>query len=402
MTDTREEALKCVPCIHYPVWFKKNADKTPMQALIDSGSEVNAIHPSFTKQLGFPIRPIDIEAQKINGTMLNTHKMVVVAFSVVNKLYQVRFFEETFVVANISPKVVFGMSFFTWSGVNVDFLGREFQWKTYITKKALPTTRRVKLVDKKEFVATALNSEYEAYVVYVASLSSTSLASFGSIPLNVHPFWRPQIFGLIVKEALTKIPAKYSDFADVFSPDLASGLPKHTGINDYALQLVHEYQQPPYGPIYSLKPIELEILKTYIKTNLANGFIRLSKSLASAPILFDRKSNNFLQLCIDYRGLNNLIIKNRYLLPLIGELLDRLKRAKRFIQLDFTSAYHQMRIHKGDEGKIAFRTQYGHFKYQVMPFGQTNVPASFQRYINKILAEKLDIFVFVYLDDILI
>ena len=148
--------------------------------------------------------------------------------------------------------------------------------------------------------------------------------------------------------------------------------------------------------------MELETLKAYIETNLANGFIRPSKSPAGAPILFDRKSDGSLRLCVDYRGLNNLTIKNRYPLPLIGESLDRLGRAKQFTQLDLTSAYHRMRIRKGDEWKTAFRTRYGHFEYQVMLFGLTNAPASFQGYINKILAEKLDIFVIVYLDDILI
>ena len=182
---------------------------------------------------------------------------------------------------------------------------------------------------------------------------------------------------------------------------MESKLPKHTEINDHAIELV-DGQQPSYGPIYSLGPVELETLKAYIETNLANGFMRPSKSPAGAPILFDRKSDGFLRLCVDYRGLNNLTIKNRYPLPLIGESLDRLGRAKRFTQLDLTSAYHQMRIREGDEWKTAFRTRYGHFEYQVMLFGLTNAPASFQGYINKILAEKLDIFVIVYLDDILI
>ena len=206
---------------------------------------------------------------------------------------------------------------------------------------------------------------------------------------------------MIAEEASTKVLAEYSDFADVFSPDLASELPEHTRINDHAIELV-DGQQPPYGPIYSLGPVELETLKAYIETNLANGFIRPSKSLAGAPILFDRKSDGSLQLCINYRGLNNLTLKNRYPLPLIGESLDRLGRAKRFTQLDLTSTYYQMRIHKQDEWKTAFRTRYGYFEYQVMLFGLTNAPASFQGYINKILTEKLDIFVIVYLDDIVI
>ena len=146
----------------------------------------------------------------------------------------------------------------------------------------------------------------------------------------------------------------------------------------------------------------METLKTYIETNLANGFIRLSKSPAGAPILFDRKPDGSLRLCVDYRGLNNITIKNRYPLPLIGESLDRLGRARRFTQLDLTNAYHRMRIREGDEWKTAFRTRYGHFEYQVMLFGLSNAPATFQRYVNKILAEKLDIFIIVYLDDILI
>ena len=146
----------------------------------------------------------------------------------------------------------------------------------------------------------------------------------------------------------------------------------------------------------------MKTLKAYIETNLANGFIRPSKFPAGAPILFDRKSDSSLRLYVNYYGLNNLMIINRYPLPLIKELLDRLRKAKRCTQLDLTSAYHQMIIREGDEWKILFRTQYGHFKYQIMPFDLTIIPASFQRYINKIFAEKLDIFIIVYLDGILI
>ena len=199
---------------------------------------------------------------------------------------------------------------------------------------------------KKEFAAAALNSESETFVVHVASLSSD--ASPSSSPLDIHPSRKPQISGLIAKEAPTMVSAKYSDFADVFSPDLASKLPKHTRINNHAIELV-KGQQPPYGPIYNLEPVELEILKAYIKINLANGFIRPSKSPAGAPILFDRKSDGSLRLCVDYQGFNNLTIKNRYPLPLIGELLDRLGKARRFTQLNLTSAYHQMRIRKGNK-----------------------------------------------------
>ena len=105
---------------------------------------------------------------------------------------------------------------------------------------------------------------------------------------------------------------------------------------------------------------------------------------------------------MDYRGFNNITIKNRYPLPLIGESLDWLGRAKWFTQLNLTNAYYRMKICKDDEWKTAFRTWYNHFEYQVMLFDLSNVPATFQGYVNKILAEKLNIFVIVYLDDILI
>ena len=114
---------------------------------------------------------------------------------------------------------------------------------------------------------------------------------------------------MVTNKALISISIKYSDFADVFFPELASELSEHIGINDYAIKLVDDWQ-PPYGPIYSLRQIKLEILKTYIKTNLANGFIRSSKSIARVSIFFDKKPDSSLQLCVDYQKLNNLTIKN--------------------------------------------------------------------------------------------
>ena len=107
-------------------------------------------------------------------------------------------------------------------------------------------------------------------------------------------------------------------------------LPERTEFNEHAIDLENG-KQPPYGPIYSPCPVKLEILKTYIKTHLKTEFIRPFKSFAGAFILFDKKTDGSLLLCVDYRGLNNLTVKNRYPLTLIGELLDRLGRAKRFI-----------------------------------------------------------------------
>ena len=125
-------------------------------------------------------------------------------------------------------------------------------------------------------------------------------------------------------------------------------LPENTSINEYTIELI-EGKKPPYGPTYSLGQVELETLKTYIETHLTTGFIRPSKSPTCAKILFDKKLDGSLRLGVAYRGLNNLTINNRYFLLPIGEALNRLGQAKRFTQLDLTSAYHRMRSQEGDE-----------------------------------------------------
>ena len=184
-----------------------------------------------------------------------------------------------------------------------------------------------------------LDKHVEAFVVYVTSL----------LRIAIHPARETQIALLIAEEV--KIPIKYSDFSDVFLEEKALILLKATELNQYIIKL-QESQQPLYRPIYSLGLIELETLKTYIKTNLANDFIRPSKSPADTLILFVRKPDGNLCLCVDYWGLNNLTIKNRYPLPLIGKSLDQLGQAKRFTQLDLTSAYYWIRIKEGNKRRF--------------------------------------------------
>ena len=212
---------------------------------------------------------------------------------------------------------------------------------------------------------------------------------------------RAKVGTLIFDNTFTEVPVEYFDYSVIFSAKNAVELPENTGMNEHAITLENAKQQP-FGPIYSLRLVELKILNTYIKTNLANGFIRFFKFFAGVPIFFDRMPEWSLCLCMDYQDFNNRTIKNQYLLPLIGESLDRLGQAKQFTKLDLTNTYHQMRICKGDKWKTAFRTWYSHFKYQVMFFGLSNAPIIFQEYVNKILAKKLNIFIIIYPDNILI
>ena len=234
-------------------------------------------------------------------------------------------------------KVVPGMLFFIFSNADVQFAEKELTWRTYTIKEALPTTRQGEIINWKEFVKAALDENFEAFVVHVSSLR---------LRISIHLEEKAQLI-LLLTEKVTVL-VEYSDFADVFLEKSANILPKRTGANEYAIK-VEEGKQPRYGPIYSLGRIELRTPKTYIKANLANGFIRTSKSPASASILFFRKPNGSFCLCVNYQRLNKLTIKNYYLLPLISKSLDWLSQAKQFTQLDLTSAYYQMRIKEGNK-----------------------------------------------------
>ncbi len=208
----------------------------------------------------------------------------------------------------------------------------------YTSVEALPTTCWAKLIDKREFAKAALDKNCETFVIYVLALEA----------MTIHLFQAAQIAALQWDKTFTKISAEYSDYADVFLSNLAIELLENTGMNKYAIKLI-ERKQLPYRPIYALSPVELEILKAYIETPLKTGFIWSFKSPSGAPIFFNKKFDGSVCLCVDYWGLNNLTIKNRYLFPLLGEALDCLGRAKRFTQLDLTSAYHQLRIWEADE-----------------------------------------------------
>jgi hypothetical protein len=153
---------------------------------------------------------------------------------------------------------------------------------------------------------------------------------------------------------------------------------------------------------YNLSPKELRALDELLTDSLAKGYVRESSSPAGAPIIFAPKKNDTLRLCVDYRGLNAITVKDQYPIPLISELLDRLNGAKVFSKMDLKDAYYRIRIKEGNERKTAFRTRYGHFEFLVLPMGLTNSPATFQSYINNALHGYIDDFCVVYLDDILI
>nr|GEU41390.1 hypothetical protein [Tanacetum cinerariifolium] len=176
-------------------------------------------------------------------------------------------------------------------------------------------------------------------------------------------------------------------FLEVFSNDL-SGLPPLWEI-DFRIELIPRAMPVAKSP-YRLAPSELEELSGKLKELQDKGFIRPSSSPWGAPILFVKKKDGSFRMCIDYRELNKLTVKNRYPLPRIDDLFDQLQRSQFFSKIDLRSGYHQLRVHEDYIPKTAFRTRYGHFEFTVMPFGLTNAPAVFMDLMNRVCRPYLD------------
>lgn len=189
------------------------------------------------------------------------------------------------------------------------------------------------------------------------------------------------------------------EFTDVF-PEELPGIPPERQV-EFRIDLV-----PGAAPIakapYRLAPTEMQELSTQMQELLDKGFIRPSSSPWGAPILFVKKNDGSYRMCIDYRELNKVTVKNRYPLLRIDDLFDQLQGASWFSNIDMRSGYHQMRVREEDVQKTAFRTRYGHYEFVVMPFGLTNAPAAFMDLMNRVCRPMLDRSVIVFIDDILV
>ncbi|GAA0171836.1 hypothetical protein LIER_41232 [Lithospermum erythrorhizon] len=189
------------------------------------------------------------------------------------------------------------------------------------------------------------------------------------------------------------------EYTDVF-PEELSGIPPEREVK-FKIDLLPGTSPISMAP-YRMAPAELKELKTQLQDLLDKGFIRPSISPWGAPVLFVKKKDGTLRLCIDFRQLNKVTIRNRYPLPKIEYLFDQLRGARIFSKIDLRSGYHQLKIKDEDVPKSAFRTRYGHYEFLVMPFGLTNAPAAFMDLMNRVFRPCLDKFVVVFIDDIFV
>jgi hypothetical protein len=320
--------------------------------------------------------------------------------------------------------VILGMPWLAQHNPKVDWRGRTItltdqQQKIHVLKSPVrdcrvwaPTTRESSgppelQVASMQYIQRAhrmrqLDAAFLVYQDMLTALTSTEEAE--PVRLNAAEEQKEEAKPLrqtaeekLLEEAKKRARAKW---AEVFPEELPPGLPPKREV-DHKIEL-HAGKTPPSRPLYRMSPTELLELKAQLQELIRCGFIQPSKSPFGAPILFVKKKDGSMRMCVDYRALNEITIKNSYPLPRVDELFDRLQGAKYFSKIDLRSGYHQIRIASEDVPKTAFRTRYGHFEFLVLPFGLTNAPATFMHLMHEAFREFLDVFALVFLDDILI
>jgi len=226
--------------------------------------------------------------------------------------------------------------------------------------------------------------------------------------LGIHAATTQQDYDIFMKgkpevNIYDKLPACYQDLADAFSKQDAKQLPPFRPGIDHEIHLKPEGKaKPPFRKPYAMHNQANDAIKKWIDEQLAAGLIRRSNSPCASPVIVVKKPSGGLRVCVDYRPVNEMTIKNKYPIPLIRETLARMAGKRIFTKLDIIAAFNRIRIAEGHEWMTAFNTRYGQFECLVMPFGLCNAPATFQSYINDTLREFLDDFVSAYIDDALV
>ncbi|GJY78892.1 putative reverse transcriptase domain-containing protein [Tanacetum coccineum] len=241
------------------------------------------------------------------------------------------------------------------------------------------------------------NRGHEARL-HIISYSKTQEYMLKGCPVFLAHVTTKEVEDKSEKKRLEDVPI-VRDFPKVFPEDLP-GLPPTRQV-EFQIDLVPGAAPVARAP-YRLAPSEMKELSEQLKELSDKGFIRPSSSPWGAPVLFVKKKDGSFRMCIDYRELNKLTVKNRYPLPRIDDLFDQLQGSSVYSKIDLRSGYHQLRVREEDIPKTAFRTRYGHYEFQVMPFGLTNAPAVFMDLMNRVCKPYLDKFVIVFIDDILI
>ena len=374
----------------------------PVRIMIDSGSTSNFISRSWVSQHQIPEQYLENPnvVRLANGEMERVYSYTVAPLTT-GEYHQDIMLS---VITLQNNDIILGMPWLTFHNPQIDWRSRTVRLRggaTGITLSEMVASDSSD-EDAEDSSAAAQLELWSAQQVKRASRKKDVELGLAIVRAVSSAETVTQKDGSAVKSLTDHPQAKklLAEFADVFPDDLPSGLPPKREV-DHKIELEPGCVPPTKAP-YRMSPLELDELKKQLSELSSKGFIQPSKSPFGAPVLFVRKKDGTRRLCIDYRALNKFTIKNKYPLPRVDELLDRLNGSKYFSKIDLRSGYHQVRIAEGDAPKTAFRTRYGHFEFMVLPFGLTNAPATFMQLMQDIFRPHLDDFVVVFLDDILI
>jgi len=350
----------------------------PARILIDPGAEISHLSDSFCSRHGIPTQHTFHEAEMANG---NSQKMQEVQHPVSINL---KSYTESlsFAVSTLARyDAILGKQWCASHMAHIDCATNEiyFQYKNRMYYLIANEPKNSSFVS----VNAISNDHIKKHPIYAVILRPCAQETTSDLP-----------------EPPSDMEKLLSEFSDVFPEKLPPGLPPKRG-QDFRIELKPD-SAPQKKGLYRLSDLELAELRKQLDELLESGFIRPSKSPWGAPVLFVSKKDGQLRMCVDYRALNRMTIKNGYPLPRIDDIFDQLRGAKYFSKIDLRSGYHQVRMDDDSIQRTAFRTRYGLFEFLVLPFGLTNAPASFMNLMNDVFREHLDKFIMVYLDDILI
>lgn len=405
-TTSCQEQLAGLTADSLTMLFQGKIAGAQAKVLCDSGATSCFINADTARRVGIAINP----AQGGAVTLGDGSSMPVVGTCKLQLTLQAYHGRVECYAAKLAPQfdVILGDAWLTQHKAALDFGA-----KALILKKG---TRRIKIqcnqyaahkLKRKGADASlgllsslqvkrAVRQGAQVYLAMVQQVHDVPGPPDSPDPEGQEPMIHPE--GLADPAALQELLAEYKD---VFPPALPPGLPPERGGPGHTINL-EPNSKPPFRPVYRLSPLELQEVKKQLAELLEKGYIEPSSSPFGAPVLFVQKKDGSLRMCVDYRALNKLTVKNRYPLPRIDDLFDALQGATCFSSLDLMSGYHQIRVAPADVEKTAFRTPIGHFQFRVLPFGLCNAPATFQTEMNRIFGDELGKSLLVYLDDILV
>ena len=350
--------------------------------LLDTGATHSFVSPEAAKKMGLHFskasKPIEVRFAKGKP-----HQTCLVAMGVEVKCQNFTFVENFTVCEMDGIDLILGNTFFDTYGVDIrrrplrvvaNPEGKEIELE--FTKAPNMLGSRINLVNLEELEDTR----------FLIMLRTDMGVEVNKHTSNSRP---PKCIREVIQ-----------GFGDVLTEELPDELPPRREV-DHKIELVPGAAPPSKAP-YRMNQRELVELKKQLNELLAKGYIRQSKSPYGAPVLFVDKKGGKLRMCVDYRALNKITIKNNYPLPRIDDLFDRLAGAKYFSRIDLKSGYYQILIAAEDVEKTACRTRYGSYEFLVMPFGLCNAPSTFTTLMNTVFHQEMDVFVIVYIDDILV